>query len=232
MARRTILLTVAAVLAVLGVALVYVYVRGADDRALADQTPVQVLVAKDRIPAGTTVADAARAGAFEKKSIPDAAVTNGALSDLSPITGEIALSTIYPGQQIIAAQFGKPGTVNSLILPDDGTQAATFTFSDSQRVAGFVQPGSTVAVYLSTSKETRLLLPKVRVLAIGTRTIISGNAGGTDSGGKALVTFALTQQQAQKLILAQRSGDLYLGLLGEKSAVGSAAATNPNNLFG
>ena len=61
MGRRTILLIAAVVVAAVGTGLIFAYVNGVNDRALADQSPQQVLVAKVTIPSGTTAADAAKA---------------------------------------------------------------------------------------------------------------------------------------------------------------------------
>ena len=49
MGRRTVLLIVAALIAALGSAMVFLYVRGADDRATEAQAPVQVLKAVAQI---------------------------------------------------------------------------------------------------------------------------------------------------------------------------------------
>jgi pilus assembly protein CpaB len=125
------------------------------------------------------------------------------------------------------------------------------------QVAGFVQPGSSVAVFDTftvaegkgagshvpagdgltaghdVNQATRLLLPKVEVLAIGGRGTPGAEVGpqpaasaaaGGGSAGKAdgqqtesatvLVTVAVTQDQAQRLVHAAQTGNVYLALLG------------------
>ena len=54
MGRRTVLLIVAALIAALGAGMVFLYVRGADSRAEAGQSPVQVLKAVAQIDPGET----------------------------------------------------------------------------------------------------------------------------------------------------------------------------------
>ena len=54
MGRRTILIVSAVLLAAFGTLLVYLYVRGADNRADAGRTTQNVLVATTTIEAGTT----------------------------------------------------------------------------------------------------------------------------------------------------------------------------------
>jgi pilus assembly protein CpaB len=83
--RRAILLISAIIVAALGTTLVFLYVSKANDRALANQNPVRVLVAKSQISPGTTIDQAAAAGALEERSMPKASVVQGALSDVVAI---------------------------------------------------------------------------------------------------------------------------------------------------
>src|SRR4051812_24271062 len=106
MGRRTILLIAAIIVAAVGTTAIFVYVNGINNRAIADQQPVKVLVAKTTIPSGTTAADAAKAGAFELQDIAKKQVAQGALSDIEPITNEVALAPVFAGQQILSQMFG------------------------------------------------------------------------------------------------------------------------------
>ncbi|MAO80927.1 MAG: hypothetical protein CMH82_09745, partial [Nocardioides sp.] len=62
MDRRRMLLVAAAVVAALGTALVFLYVRGADNRAQEKYETTDVLVATVQIERGERIADAAAAG--------------------------------------------------------------------------------------------------------------------------------------------------------------------------
>ena len=108
MGRRTILIIVALVIATVGAALVFLYVKGVDDRAVAQQQPQQVLTATTEIASGESVDEAVAAGKFELAAVPEATILAGALSSTDSIEGMVATSTIYPGEQIIAAKFGEP----------------------------------------------------------------------------------------------------------------------------
>ena len=70
MGRRTVLLIVAALIAVLGTGMVFLYVRSADNRAEANQQPVQVLKAVAQIEPGETLADAQAAGKVQLGTVP------------------------------------------------------------------------------------------------------------------------------------------------------------------
>lgn len=62
MNRRSVLLLLATLVAVIGTALVFVYVRNADSRALKQYDTVDVLTAVETIEAGETIEAAQGAG--------------------------------------------------------------------------------------------------------------------------------------------------------------------------
>jgi pilus assembly protein CpaB len=241
MGRRTLLLVAALVVAALGTTMVFLYVNGVNDRALAEQKPVRVLVAKTQIAAGTPVRDAQAAAAFATKEVSASSAADGALSDLTPIVDMVALSTIFPGEQILTAKFGQPGDTSVLPIPE-GKMAVSVQLGDPARVAGFVSPGSEVAIFLTIGGAgdddvTRVLLPKVQVIATGATTVVSTTteAGGTtqtEQLPKAILTLAVDQVEAQKVISASQHGQLYFGLLTKDSIVNqSDAGASPDNLF-
>lgn len=256
MGRRTVLLVVALLVAAVGTSLVFVYVNGVNERALADQKPVKVLVATTTIAAGTSAADAAKAGAFQLQEVGAASAAPGALSDISPISSKVALAPIFPGEQILAAKFGALGSTSGLTIPS-GELAVSVQLTDPARVAGFVQPGSNVAVFASLTptaqagqsgpggqspaaqrQVTRVLLPKAQVIAVGptttTPTTSTDNTTGqtnTEQLPKAILTLALGQVDAQKLIYASQQGQLYFGLLGADSKVDRTSVTDATTLF-
>ena len=233
MARRTALLLTAVLVAALGAALVGLYVRSVDQDALAKQHPVEVLVAKKLIPAGTTGAAAASDGSVKLTAVPRDALADGGtvLRDITSVANEVALAPIYPGEQILAEKFGKPGDSSTLRIPDPGTMAVSITLDDPNRVDGFVVPGSQVAVFLTADGGTRLLLPKATVIAIGGRTLVPSSGQVASKTASDVVTFGVTEDQAQKLIYAESVGKLYLGLLTTDSKVEQMPATSASNLF-
>src|SRR3954447_10512821 len=152
MARRSIQLIVAVAVAALGAVMIFLYVQGADARASEGQDQVTVLVATDVIDTGESVADAQAAGKFSKTEIAHEDAVDGGLLSTTSLDGQVARSTIYPGQQIIAQQFGAPGSQQTLPIPDDRL-AVSVELTDPARVAGFVNLGSWVAVFVSGDPE-------------------------------------------------------------------------------
>jgi pilus assembly protein CpaB len=237
--RRVALLIAAVIVAALGTSLVFFYVQGANDRAIADAQPVEVLVARTQITAGTPVSDAAGSGALVSQKIPASAAAPGALSSIDPIREQVALTTIFPGQQVLAQMFGSNVAASAPLALPKGAMAVSFSFADPNRVAGFVQPGSKVAVFLTGAVDgeadsTKVLLPQAQVIAVGPTTVTpptDPKAANLEQLPRALLTLALSQAEAQKMIYASSKGSLYLGLLTEASKVSKNNGTNGQNLF-
>ena len=234
---------VAALIAALGTGMVFLYVRGADNRAEAGQAPVQVLKAVAQIEPGETMAAAQAAGKIQLGKVPRAQVLVGAVNSVTGLENSVALSTIYPNEQIVTAKFGAPGDQDALNIPD-GNIAISVNLSDTGRVAGFVNPGASVAIFTHTTPEdggeaaTRLLLPKVQVIAVGATTVV--NTTTTDPAGaqtteqlpKTLFTLSVPQGDAERIMYAVGHGDLTFGLLNDKSKVKSGPGVTAKNLFG
>lgn len=238
MARRSVLLLVAALIALLGTALIVLYVKGIDQRATEGQAMVEVLTASATIDTGEDATAAQTAGKFEKTQVRAEDVVEGALTTTSSITDQVALGAIYPGEQILAAKFGSLADAESLVIPDDKL-AVSVELSDPERVAGFVNPGSDVAIFFSadpvvvqpdgTEKTlppyTRLLLPKVQVIGVGTTTVtaktITTEAGAevTEQIPRTILTVALNQKDAEKLIFASRNSDVSFALLSKNTKI-------------
>jgi pilus assembly protein CpaB len=235
-ARRLGLLAAAVVVAAVGTSMVFLYVKGANDRALRDTRPQEVLVASTQVLAGTPAGDAANQGAFVRRALPRMAIADGALSNINPIQGKVALTTIFPGQQVLQQMFGEGAAAGPFASLPKGTLAVSFSFADPNRVAGFVQPGSRVAVFLTEEARdsTRVLLPRAQVVAVGPSTVSAGAGPATANPEKlsrALLTLALTQREAEKMIHAASKGTLYLGLLTDQSQVATSSGISGAKLF-
>ena len=241
MGRRTALLIVAVLIAALGSTMVFLYVRGADNRAKEAQAPVQVLKAIAQINPGETLDAAQAAGKLALGEVPRAQVLPGAVNSIETLGTQVALSPVYPNEQIITAKFGSPGDQDTLTLPN-GKIAISVTLSDTGRVAGFVVPGDDVAIFMNgkiggAQTGVRLLEPKVEVIAVGATTVISttttdpAGAQTTEELPKTLFTLAVDQEQAEKIMLAATTGELSFGYLNDKSKVQAGPGTTSSNLF-
>jgi pilus assembly protein CpaB len=239
MGRRTLLLVAALVIAALGTTGVFLYVNGVDERAQADYDLVEVLVATAPINAGTSVEEAADAGAFDLRQYLRKSVEGlPALSDTAAIEGQVALVPIAAGEPILESQFGEANQTGALPIPEE-KMAVSVELSDPARVAGFAVPGSRVAIFLTTSSDagadsTRLLLNDIEVIATGETTIAPADAANqpTEDLPTALLTLAVNQAEAQKIVYGSQHGQMHFGLLREDSVVSETdPGTSSNNLF-
>ena len=236
MDRRKALLLVAAVIAAVGTLLVFLYVRGADTRADQRYDAVQVLRVVKPIAAGETVEAAQSAGKIESGSVSKKDLLPDALTGTEPIAGKIATSNMFPGEQLISSKFGATGSTSGLAIPK-GKIAISINLSDPSRVAGFVNPGDKVAIFLTGSGSARLLLPSITVIGAGTTTVTTTTttdptgAQSTEQLPKTLLTLGVAQPEAEKILLGQKVGELAFGLLNEESQVAPSQGANSQNLF-
>ena len=244
MTRRVVLLILAIIIAAAGAAAVFLYVRNIESQVAEDEEQVQVLVATQTIPFGQTAAQAEEAGSLELTTITAETAAPGALSSIEPIRDLGALSPIYAGEQILEQKFGTPGSATALPIPD-GLLAVSIQLSDPARVAGFVGPGSEVAIFLTASPPTgdnpelftTVLLPRVEVIAAGQTTLVTRTT--TGEGGQetteeiplAILTLAVNQTQAQQIVQAQQQGSLYFGLLTDTSETSTGQVTRFGELL-
>jgi pilus assembly protein CpaB len=243
MDRRRILLVVAVLVAALGSALVFLFAKGADTRAEQKFDTVEVLEATAIIAPGEKFEDAQAAGKLALQAVSKDALLDGYQTTADSLGGTVSLGTIYPGEQIISAKFGASAAVQSSLQIPDGMMASSVNLTDPGRVAGFVNPGSQVAVFLSgtdaTSGQpfTRLLMDRITVLGVGSTTPVSTTttdqtgASTTEQLPRTLITLALSQEQVERVTYAANNGELSFGLLTDTSAVAADPGIDSTSLF-
>src|SRR5262245_38737459 len=261
MDRRRLLLMLAVFVAIIGTALVFLYVRGADNRAQSQFDSVAVLKATQNIAAGESYDDAVAAGKIASASVPQTQLNEGYQTSMDALKGKVAAVPIFAGQQIINGQFGNTVVASTTNLPiPKGMIAISVQLNDPDRVAGNVYPGSRVAVFATglggpehkggsgagvgatgePIDETALLLPNVLVLNVGDP--VQASTTTTDETGtqtteilpRTLLTLAVSQKDAQKIILAQKGASadaLTFGLLSNTSQVRVGPGTTPADLW-
>jgi pilus assembly protein CpaB len=118
--------------------------------------------------------------------------------------------------------------------------------TDPDRVAGFVNPGSEVAIFVTTTDggdvpaggaagpATNVLLDRVTVLGVGSTTPVTTTTTAEDGTQqteqlpRTLLTLALSQEEAQKVILSSKTLDVTFALLTKESDVSPDAPTTTN----
>jgi pilus assembly protein CpaB len=246
MGRRKVLLVVAVVVAAMGAALVFVYARGAENRAAEKFDTVDVLVVKTAIERGESANSAYETGKIDIQQVPRAQVLTGATADGTAFTDQYALTTMYPGEQLIPEKFGGADEVEAettLPIPE-GMVAISVSLSDTARVGSFIRPGARVGVFLTGTlppenvPTTKLLMRDLLVLATGSTTTVAPttNPDGTaatpaEQLPNTLFTLAVTQKEAEKILFAQGLGELAFALANPNSDLKPGDGVRAVDLF-
>lgn len=244
--RKKLLIIVAAVL--LGAVAAFAagrYLAGARAKLEADAEPVEVLVAKSDAPKGMSLDEMKRRGIVETRSLPKRYVASGAISSPRRVEDRVLAVPVTAGEQLTESKFQFPSDAGLSCAVPEGYLAVSVAVDAERGVADLVKPGDHVAVLVTlyTSDEekanTKILLPKARVLAVGKkvgaepedaghgeeRRAVLGE-GPKDSGDAAAgtVTMALKAVDAERLVLAEEMGKVWLALLPSTSG----AAPSPS----
>jgi pilus assembly protein CpaB len=249
MGRRVMAVMAAMMVGLVGVAAVLLYAKGADSRAVANQRPQTVFIAQERVPSGTTAADAVAKGLMAPVQIAAKGVPVGALTKVDGATGKlVALTDIAAGDFVVASRFGTtPAGLKAIQVPD-GLVAISVSLTDPGRVGTFVTPGSRIVIYdtyvpsattggaaATGTKVTQVLLEDVLVIAVGATSLnpvaaVEGAAPPPAAAGT-LVTVALPPATAAKLVHGIQTGTLYAGLRGTDTKANPGEVVSDANLF-
>lgn len=246
MKRKLFLLAVAGLIAVIGASLVLFYVNGKTSQAATThERLVKVLTATALIDTGESAAHAQSAGKFALSHVSKSDVVQGAVLSVGSMDSQVALAPIYPGEQILAARFGTTAEASQTLPVPKGMVAASVELSDPGRVAGFLTPGSHVAIFFSFTNAgdpeapatfTRILVPDTEVIAVGPTTIL--NAPGSTSGAQAedpvpstILTIALDQRNVDRVLFASHTGGLAFGLIGPGTTITPDKGVTVQDLF-
>ena len=235
MKSRLVAGAVALVAAVLGVVLVLNYANGADRRAMAGLEPTEVLVVAKAVPEGTPVEQLK--GSLEVRSLPADAVVPAALTSLDGQAGTVTTTALTPGEQLVPERLATPETLaepGTVPVPK-GLQEVSFQLDPQRAVGGRLAAGDTVGLFLSIDagavaapegpESTSLALHTVLVTSVQRAPQAEGTDGGTAlPAGALLVTVAVTDAQAQKIVFTAEYGSLWLS---KEPADATRSATTP-----
>ena len=216
MKTRGLVLIVAFLLAATATLAVFMYVKGVRDEATGGSGTIEVLVAKEDIPAGTRLDDLVSEGQFEQVSFADDQVVDGAVTSLSDLQGRETSFPILAGEQISTVRLRGstkqlPG--GTLGIPA-GHVALTIPLEAPRSAGNEVKRGDHVIVYGHFPKDaenqtfTSTLVNDVQILKVDDPV-----GGGGTAEDIVLVTMALKPTDAEKVVFGQGKGEVWLGLL-------------------
>ncbi|MDH3730685.1 MAG: RcpC/CpaB family pilus assembly protein [Acidimicrobiia bacterium] len=149
MNKRLIGMVVSVALAAIGTFSLLTYVKGADERALAGEETVEVLVVDTMVAKGTPISEVAKAVTTEW--VPVKVRAEGSVSTLNNLSGTVAAVDLLPGEQVVAARFVNPVDLaaETIVAIPDGLLEVTIALDPQRAVGGQPLPGDLVAVVAS-----------------------------------------------------------------------------------
>ncbi|BAS10193.1 hypothetical protein AHiyo4_36150 [Arthrobacter sp. Hiyo4] len=222
--------TAAIALAIVGALLIIFYAQGADQRAMATMEPVNVLVVKAAIPAGTPVNEMAASLALEQ--VPAAGVADTALSTLDNSAGNVSAVDLVPGEQLLAERLVAPEEVKAQGAAEvpAGFQEVSFELEPKRVVGGRIEVGNHVGFFLSfdngavkdkpDNASSQLTVRKALVTAVQrapqaapAEKPVAGQPDPKETTlpeGSLMLTVAVNDVDAGKIVFASEFGRIWL----------------------
>lgn len=229
----------ALVAAILGVVLVVSYANGADARAQAGMKPTDVLVVTKPIPQGTPAANIG--DSVQLKSLPASAVAPTALHSLDGMSGKVVSTALQPGEQLLSDRLADPSSLTApgTVPVPAGLQEVSFQLGPDRAVGGRLQAGDVVGIFISFDhgavssggpESTALVYHMVLI------TNVQGGAQTGDNSGKPattplMITAAVTDAQATKIVFAAQYGTIWLSKEQANSPQGNSGTIDRSKVY-
>lgn len=243
--RRSIAFLLATALALVAALAVASRLRAVEASAAVDSEAVVGYVATGPIEPGTLIDSAIEQGLVEERAVPRSLLAPGAVTELSQVRGRLVDTTILPGDQLVTGRFAAPGDGVQVLSIPEGHQAVSVEVGVPPGVANFVKEGDHVSVIAhlevptedadqtttttdestgttttqqATQMRSQFVLQDLEVLAVGQRVVTPPAEEGEAAPQPVtaiLTTFAVTPQEAERLVYANLAGTLWFTLLPE-----------------
>ena len=201
-------IAVGAFAALLALLVLLLYLSHYRSSIRSSSAPVPVLVANRLIPQGTAGEVLGTSGGFEATEVPKTNVKEGAVADPAILKGRVAVTDIYPGQQLTVADF-TPTALATLGSRLTGSQRAmTIPVDTTHGMIGQIVAGDRVDIYANLSGVIKAIMQNVLVLSAS-----SGASGGVGTGASASsITFRLSPNGAARVAFASDNGKIWIVL--------------------
>ena len=231
--RRTVILIVAVVVAIVAAGAIYGYLNSVQDRAYADAKLVKVFRVDKDVKKGLPGEQAIDQSLVKSSDIPQKYRPTTALTDINAIRGKVSLNDLSAGQVVVDGMFVDPrvATVSFAQRIPPGQVAISVQVDQVKGVANLIVPGDQVNLLATAPDGERYLYQNVNVIAVGATPAPQPGettASTTPAGGSGLLTFAVPPQAAAKISVAN---GLYLTLVPPGNQPVAVPPVTQNNLF-
>jgi pilus assembly protein CpaB len=137
----------AVVLGAIGTFVLVAYVRDAEDRAVAGERMVGVVVATQNIDANTAAEDLGSVTKSER--VPEKVRSDGAITNVDDVKGLVTATALVPGEILLRDRFASPGQVTKgvgEVKVPRGDMEVTLSLEPQRAVGGLIKPGTRVVV--------------------------------------------------------------------------------------
>jgi pilus assembly protein CpaB len=229
-----VILVVAVVVAAVAAFATYAWLNGVQDRAYKDAKLVRVYKVTKDIAKGIDGDQALESESIRSDEAPEEFRPATALTNINVIRGKVALTNLSAGQIVVDGMFVEPraAQVTASARIEPGRVAVTVAADQVTGVAGLLVPGDRVDIIVPNGPAQQMLFQNVEILFIGTTA--APQAGETQAVAPAtsnLITFSVPPLAAEKIILATKTGGLYLVLVPPDNQPVPVPPVNPGNLF-
>lgn len=261
MNRRVLSAVAALALAAVGTFALVAFVRGAEDRAIAGEELVDVLVVQERVQAGTPAGELD--GRVASEEVPAKVQAEDAVVGLGALGDRVAAVDLLPGEQVTAARFEQASAFErrraQVEVPEDLLEV-TVSLSPDRAVGGVVRPGSRVAVVASfdpfdvsstepvqleglqipnegkTPNSSHVILHKVLVTNVQTDSSFEaeqpeGDRTAPAPGGNLLVTLAVDTPSVERVVFAAEHGRVWLAVQPDAASENGAQVVTRGNVY-
>lgn len=228
MRSRLFILAAALFVGALSAVMAFGYLTAQAGKLSASSKPVDVLIAKKRVPSGTPVKDLVTEGFVETKKVPGGLKAIDALAKVDASDERVLSSDLVAGEQLTESRMKAPSEAGLAFTVPDGQVAVALPLDEGRGLEGLLKPGDNVAVLGTFEKDedrsmTKVMVGLAKVLAIGDRMRDEAPKEDEDEGGlgggdgdesySRMVTLAVSPQDAEAVVLVQEHGRAWLTLL-------------------
>ena len=189
----------------------YVYKRSTVPQA---RDSVYIVAAAQDLPIGKRILAAdLKVVAVDRKDLP-----KGAFLKTSDIVDRTAAVPIAASEVVLTGKLAAKGSGEGLTaLIEPGARAVSVQVNEISGVSGFIQPGTRVdvlftRVFSNGDAATTTILQNVKVIAYGRQLDPAARVDPRDTSRPTVATLLVSQEQAEKLVLAQQRGRIQLAL--------------------
>ncbi|MBM7557194.1 Flp pilus assembly protein CpaB [Halanaerobacter jeridensis] len=220
--KAKVVVAIAIILGLITSVLVYTMLGTPDLQEQEAKKVVAVVVAKENINPRQKIT----AEMLNEKEIPEKQAHFEAFKSVDKVKGRYASAKIVAGEQVLKSRLYSKEETNSMLALNLGPKkrAVTVAVNEVIGVAGFLMPGDyvdVVAVFSDADNAVaKAVLQNVKVLAVAQD--MTTNQGMKPEVKKS-VTLAVGLEEAERLALADREGEIRLALRSPKNQIKSGS---------